>query len=165
MAELIIRGGQPLDGKTAIQGAKNSSLPILAACALTKDTCVLRNVPHLTDVDASAAILRHAGATVTRGPDALSVTAGSLTNADVPDELMQAMRSSVLFAGPLLGRTGRAAFSLPGGGRGRSTCTLRHLPRSARRSTCAAGTLSAAGSCAAARCGFPTRVSARRKTR
>lgn len=115
MAELIIRGGQPLDGKTAIQGAKNSALPILAACALTKDTCVLRNVPHLTDVDASAAILRHAGAAVTRGPDALSVTAGSITNADVPDELMQAMRSSVLFAGPLLGRTGHAAFSLPGG--------------------------------------------------
>ncbi len=115
MAELIIRGGRPLDGKVEIQGAKNSALPILAACVLTKGPCVLENVPRLTDVDASAAILRHLGASVSREGGTVTVTAGGLTVADIPDELMRAMRSSILFAGPLLARTGRAECSLPGG--------------------------------------------------
>ena len=109
MAELIIRGGRPLDGKVEIQGAKNSALPILAACVLTRGTCVLENVPRLTDVDASAAILRHLGASVSREGGTVTVAA------DIPDELMRAMRSSILFAGPLLARTGRAECCLPGG--------------------------------------------------
>lgn len=115
MAELLIHGGAPLCGEITIQGAKNSALPILAATLLTRETCVLEHVPRLTDVDASCAILRHLGARVERGKHTLTVTAGEVTDAEIPDALMRAMRSSILFVGPLLARTGRAACALPGG--------------------------------------------------
>lgn len=115
MAELVIIGGAPLRGETAVQGAKNAALPMLAAALLTGQTCVLENVPRLTDVDAACAIARCLGARVAREGTSVSVTAGELTASRIPDEWMRAMRSSILFLAPLLARTGRAECALPGG--------------------------------------------------
>ncbi len=59
---LMIEGGRRLSGDLTVQGAKNSVLPILAACILSGDVCVLQRCPHLEDVDTSIDILRHQAA-------------------------------------------------------------------------------------------------------
>lgn len=112
---LIIEGGRRLCGDLTVQGAKNSVLPILAACILSGDICVLQRCPRLEDVDTSVAILRHLGCAVRWvGPD-LEVDASTLTRWDIPDRLMRRMRSSVVFLGAILARCGQAELSYPGG--------------------------------------------------
>lgn len=115
MDELIVAGGNPLSGELAIQGSKNSVLPILAASLLTRDACVIENCPHLRDVDASIAILRHLGCCTHWEGDALVVDTAHVDRSEVPDALMREMRSSVIFLGAILSRLGEAALSYPGG--------------------------------------------------
>lgn len=40
-----IAGGNPLRGSYRTPGAKNVVLPMMAACLLTDETCVIQNVP------------------------------------------------------------------------------------------------------------------------
>ena len=88
---LMIEGGRRLSGDLTVQGAKNSVLPILAACILSGDVCVLQRCPHLEDVDTSIDILRHLGCAVRwNGPD-LEVDSSTLTRWDIPDRLMRRM--------------------------------------------------------------------------
>ena len=115
MESYLIRGGRTLSGSVRVHGAKNSVLPILAAALLCRGTCVIHNCPALSDVDASIAILRHLGCQVAREGDAVTVNAAVLTRQDIPDRLMREMRSSVIFLGAILARTGGADVSMPGG--------------------------------------------------
>ena len=110
-----ITGGRPLSGSLAVHGAKNSVLPMLAACLLVPGQCVLRNVPDLSDVSATIDILRLLGCRVDREGDAVLVDASVLNRSDVPEHLMREMRSSVIFLGALLARLGVAELSYPGG--------------------------------------------------
>ena len=115
MSVLKITGGRSLSGSLRVQGAKNSALPLLAASVMTEGLSVFRNCPHLTDVEATVAILRHVGCRVYEDGDALYVDASGPISPEVPDALMRRMRSSVIFLGALLGRCGEAVLSLPGG--------------------------------------------------
>ena len=111
----LIQGGTPLSGAVAVQGAKNSVLPILAATILTGAVSVLHNCPQLTDVDASVAILRHLGCVVEQDGETITVDSSTMHRWDIPDQLMREMRSSVVFLGAILGRMGQAELSMPGG--------------------------------------------------
>ena len=111
----LIQGGTPLSGEVAVQGAKNSVLPILAATILTGAVSVLHNCPQLTDVDASVAILRHLGCVVVQDGETITVDSSTMHRWDIPDQLMREMRSSVVFLGAILGRMGQAELSMPGG--------------------------------------------------
>ena len=115
MQELWISGGAPLQGEVPVSGAKNSVLPILAACTLCRGTCVLHNCPDITDVETSCEILRALGARVLRTGRTLVVDTKALTRTAVPAALAARMRSSVLFAGALLAAHGAAEVPLPGG--------------------------------------------------
>ncbi len=115
MESYLIKGGRRLDGTVQIHGAKNSVLPILAACVCCAGTCELHNCPRITDVDTSEAILRHLGCGVVRQDDVLQVDASVICRCDIPETLMQDMRSSVLFLGALLMRCGEADLVFPGG--------------------------------------------------
>ena len=115
MEVLRIRGGRPLSGRLRVQGAKNSVLPLLAAAILGKGVSVIRNCPRLTDVDASVAILEHLGCGVRRDGDAVSIDATAPLALGGPEPLARAMRSSVIFLGPILARLGRAELCYPGG--------------------------------------------------
>lgn len=115
MSAYLVEGGRPLNGSVRVHGAKNSVLPILAACLLAPGTCVVRNCPELSDVTASLDILRHLGCRAERQGDAVVVDASAPTGWDVPDSLMREMRSSVIFLGAVLGRMGRAELCAPGG--------------------------------------------------
>ena len=115
MSYYEIRGGRPLSGSLAIHGAKNSVLPILAACLLVPGQCVLHNVPDLSDVSATLDILRLLGCRADREGDTVVVDASVLSRGDIPEHLMREMRSSVIFLGALLARLGTAELSYPGG--------------------------------------------------
>lgn len=110
-----IEGGRPLDGCLAVQGAKNSVLPILAAALLAPGQSVIHNCPDLSDVSATLDILTLLGCRVDRTGDTVTVDASVLNRADIPERLMREMRSSVIFLGALLARLGTAELSYPGG--------------------------------------------------
>ena len=115
MSAFFVEGGHRLEGEIRVHGAKNSVLPILAAAILVPGVSVIQNCPDLSDVAASLEILRHLGCRAERSGDTITVDAGTLTRSDVPDDLMREMRSSVIFLGAVLGRTGEATMSYPGG--------------------------------------------------
>ncbi|MDR0671351.1 MAG: UDP-N-acetylglucosamine 1-carboxyvinyltransferase [Oscillospiraceae bacterium] len=112
---LMIRGGRPLRGSISIQGAKNSVLPILAAAIMGEGEQVVRRCPWLSDVESTFHILRYLGCRVRREGNAVVVDPGPMDRCDIPDRLMREMRSSVVFLGAILARSGEACMSFPGG--------------------------------------------------
>lgn len=115
MSKLHINGGKRLCGEISVHGAKNSVLPILAATLLCRGNCVIHNCPHLSDVDASVRILEHLGCDCNREGDTLIVNTEALSRFDIPDDLMQEMRSSIVWLGAIAGRMGKVRLSSPGG--------------------------------------------------
>jgi UDP-N-acetylglucosamine 1-carboxyvinyltransferase len=115
MSQYFIEGGQRLCGEVAIQGAKNSVLPILAATLLNKGDTLLRRCPRLRDVDASVRILRHLGCAAEWKGEELEIRTGEIGRAEITDALMREMRSSAIFLGAMLARCGEAEISYPGG--------------------------------------------------
>ncbi|MBE3092871.1 MAG: UDP-N-acetylglucosamine 1-carboxyvinyltransferase [Chloroflexi bacterium] len=114
--KLIISGGNRLQGTVKIDGAKNSSLSIMAATLLTKDVCILRNVPRLTDVETMSDVIRKLGVKVEwKEGNNLYIDSNNFNNYEAPYELVKMMRASILVMGPLLARLKRAKISLPGG--------------------------------------------------
>ncbi len=114
MDRFLIKGGTPLNGEVMISGAKNAVLPLMAATLLTAEPCVIRRVPNLSDVHFMGQILASLGATVRFEGDALRLQAAKIKG--VGDyELIRKMRGSICILGPLLGRTGKALVSMPGG--------------------------------------------------
>ena len=110
-----VRGGNRLFGSCRVQGSKNASLPVLAASMILPAHSHVRNVPQLRDVDAAVSILSHLGCRVSRGEGEMDIDSTGVCCAEVPRELMEEMRSSVIFMGALLARCGEARLSLPGG--------------------------------------------------
>jgi UDP-N-acetylglucosamine 1-carboxyvinyltransferase len=110
-----IQGGQPLEGEISISGAKNSALPALAACLLTKDEVVLDRIPRVRDINTMESLLTHIGASLDIDGERVTVHAGTLDQPEAPYDLVKTMRASSLVLGPLVARTGRARVSMPGG--------------------------------------------------
>src|SRR5471030_1309484 len=114
MDKILIHGGHPLSGSIKISGSKNSALPILAATLLTKEPCILRRVPDLSDTHYMLQILMHLGAQVERASGTVTVNAEKIESI-APYEVVRKMRASVCVLGPLLGRCKEATVSMPGG--------------------------------------------------
>ena len=114
MDKILVHGGQSLSGSVRVSGSKNSALPILAACLLTKEPCIIRHVPDLSDVHYMLQILSHLGAEVERASGTVTVRAENIKSV-APYEIVRKMRASVCVLGPLLGREKEATVSLPGG--------------------------------------------------
>jgi len=112
---LVINGGRRLEGELAVQGAKNSVLPLLSAAVLVRGESVLHNCPQLTDVDAACRILTCIGCRCERSGGTICVDASAVSGYEIPEKLMREMRSSIMFLGPILSRTGRCRLSFPGG--------------------------------------------------
>ena len=115
MSYLMIGGGRPLHGRIAVQCAKNSVLPVLAAALLAGDACRIAACPRLSDVETAVEILRHLGCTAQWDGGDLLVDTTHISRCDIPEELMRKMRSSVIFLGAILSRCGQAELSYPGG--------------------------------------------------
>jgi UDP-N-acetylglucosamine 1-carboxyvinyltransferase len=116
MSSLLIEGGYRLQGRVAVEGNKNAALPLLAACLLTDDECVLTNVPRIGDVEVMARLLLDIGAEVDGiGTTTLRVRSAGIRKHDPDRTLVGRLRGSVLLLGPLLARLGRAHLAPPGG--------------------------------------------------
>jgi UDP-N-acetylglucosamine 1-carboxyvinyltransferase len=113
---LEIIGGSRLSGEVAISGAKNATLPILAATLLAEGPVVLQNVPHLNDVTTTVKLLRRMGVEITFHDGVkIEIDSSSISQFVAPYELVRTMRASILVLGPMLSRFGEADVSLPGG--------------------------------------------------
>ena len=116
MSTLLIEGGQRLSGAVDVEGNKNSALPLLAACLLTTEECVLTNVPRISDVEVMARLILDLGGHVEGiGSTTLRVRCPEITKDEPDGALVGRLRGSVLLLGPLLARRGRAHLAPPGG--------------------------------------------------
>ena len=116
MSTLLIEGGQRLSGSVDVEGNKNAALPLLAACLLTTEECVLTNVPRISDVEVMARLLLDLGAEVEGiGSTTLRVRCPEVVKDEPDGALVGRLRGSVLLLGPLLARRGRARLAPPGG--------------------------------------------------
>jgi UDP-N-acetylglucosamine 1-carboxyvinyltransferase len=116
MACLVVEGGYHLSGVVEVEGNKNAALPILAACLLTSEECVLENAPRIRDVEAMCRLLQGLGAEVSgMGTSTLRIRCRELRTVDPEPTLVSRLRGSVLLLAPLLARAGRAALGEPGG--------------------------------------------------
>ncbi|MCK4232143.1 UDP-N-acetylglucosamine 1-carboxyvinyltransferase, partial [candidate division WOR-3 bacterium] len=114
MDKLVISGGHPLHGEVIISGSKNAALPLMAACLLTPEPCIITNVPSLVDVSTMTELLIHLGVSVERDADRLGIQARN-PQGEAPYDIVRRMRASYYALGPLLGRLHHARISLPGG--------------------------------------------------
>jgi len=111
-----IEGGFPMKGAIRASGNKNAALPCIAAALLTEEEVLLGNVPDIEDVRVMLEVVKALGAKVEwKGENRVSIKASSISRQDVPQELATKIRASILFAGPLLARTGKAVLPPPGG--------------------------------------------------
>lgn len=112
---IIISGGKRLEGEIAVQGAKNSALPLFAAAALCGGESVLHNCPRLSDCDSACRILECIGCKCRREKNTVTVDSSVIGSVEVPTPLMREMRSSIIFLGAILTRCKSCRLSFPGG--------------------------------------------------
>jgi len=115
MSKLVIQGGNPLLGEIAVQGAKNSVLPILAATVLADSECVIHNCPRLRDVDKTDLVLKRLGCRVNREGNTVTINPSNFCACQIQEDLMREMRSSIIFLGAIISRCSHAIVSMPGG--------------------------------------------------
>ncbi len=111
---IVIDGPASLSGEITVQGAKNSTLPLLAAAVLCRGENIFHNCPHLSDVDTALGILTHLGCCCSQ-KDGDLVIRSDPTQSEIPPQLMHGMRSSIVFLGAVLARMGEAKICFPGG--------------------------------------------------
>ena len=114
---ICMEGGNRLTGTVWIQGSKNAALPVFAASVLIPDTCVLKNVPYITDINCMENLLKSTGAVLEERQNAheLRIDSTNIREYRLPAKYVSAMRSSVVLMGALLGRLGEALVDYPGG--------------------------------------------------
>ena len=115
MPKLIIRGQNKLSGEIAVRGAKNAALKIIPAALLSSQKITVSNLPDIEDVGKSLALVKNLGARVNRSGDVCEIEIKEPRTAELGDDLAGKLRASIMFAGPLLARTGEAVFPAPGG--------------------------------------------------
>ena len=116
MFEYKIEGGIPIRGTVKASGNKNSALPCIASSLLTDETVILRNIPDIEDTSVMISILQSLGASVEKiEHHTWKIEAKKIEKTDIPSELSKKIRASILFAGPLVARAGKAVMPPPGG--------------------------------------------------
>ena len=117
MSRFVIQGRRPVCGVHTVAGNKNAALPMIAASLLTSEPVTLLNVPDILDVETMLAAAKSFGAKVVRDRAAKTVTLTTphVKTSTISGELAAKIRTSFLFAGPLLARIGRASLPPPGG--------------------------------------------------
>jgi UDP-N-acetylglucosamine 1-carboxyvinyltransferase len=113
--QFAIIGGVPLRGTVLVNGAKNATLPIMAATVLAAGCCTICDAPYLRDVTVMTKILELLGAEVKREGRNLSIDTRQIDHVEIAEDLMRETRSSIFLMGALLGRKGKVKIAYPGG--------------------------------------------------
>ena len=116
MSEYLISGKVPLNGAIRVSGNKNAALPCIAAALLTDEPVILRNIPDIEDVRVMLDVFRALGGEIeTPQANVYRLHLKDIKSSEVPGEQAKKIRASILFAGPLLARTGKVVLPPPGG--------------------------------------------------
>jgi UDP-N-acetylglucosamine 1-carboxyvinyltransferase len=116
MEKFVIEGGHPVEGRVRPNGNKNEALPCLAATLLTDEPVTLKNVPRIADVDVMLRIIEDLGGQFEWLDDhKVKIQTAEVETTNLNTELCKKIRSSILFAGAMLGREGGCQLPPPGG--------------------------------------------------
>ena len=115
MLSYIIKGKRKMCGTVKASGSKNAALPIIAAAILNPEPVTLYNIPNIEDTKITLEILRLLGCKVTAERGKITICSKDMNKTEIPEELMNKLRSTVVLAGAILGRFKKATFSYPGG--------------------------------------------------
>ena len=115
MSEYVITGGRPLSGSVRISGNKNAALPCLAATLLSDEGITLKNVPMIQDVNVMVRLLGELGSEVHGLADGTYHIRSDVRFSGLTPSLVDSVRGSILFAGPLLARGVKVVIPPPGG--------------------------------------------------
>jgi UDP-N-acetylglucosamine 1-carboxyvinyltransferase len=116
MYEYHIEGGFPIKGTIKASGNKNAALPCIAAALLTDEPVIIRNLPEIEDMQVMLEIFTALGGTVEKlAPNEYRLQLAVFARTDIPVALSRKIRASILFAGPLVARAGKAVLPPPGG--------------------------------------------------
>lgn len=116
MYEYEIEGGFPIKGEITASGNKNAALPCIAATLLTDEPVILKNIPEIEDTGVMLNILQSFGAKAEKlKVNTWKIEAKDVESCVIPAELSKKIRASILFAGPMVARLGKAEMLPPGG--------------------------------------------------
>ncbi len=116
MEQIIINGGRQLYGNVSINGMKNAALPVICACVLNEEACVIDNIPPVSDIEILLDILATMGAEVNRlTKNSVEINCKNLVPCSSPRELAEKLRGSSYLLGAEFGRFGKASVPHPGG--------------------------------------------------
>ena len=115
MEKFVIYGGNRLEGKIKISGAKNSALAIMPATLMNNGKNVLHNIPRVNDIFTMKKLMERLGSEITFENNTLTIDNSNIASQEAPYELVKKMRASIYVLGPLLAKYGYAKVSLPGG--------------------------------------------------
>ncbi|MGL5713172.1 MAG: UDP-N-acetylglucosamine 1-carboxyvinyltransferase [Paraclostridium sp.] len=122
MSKYIINGGNKIEGKLVLRGAKNSVLPIMAATILNESESIIENIPDISDVHIMIKILQSIGCKAEYKDSTLYIDSSSINNTSIKEEYMKKLRSSIIVMGAMIGRFNDISISYPGG------CTIGSRP-------------------------------------
>jgi len=116
LEKFVINGGKPLKGEVLISGAKNAAVAILPAVMLAESSCIIENLPQISDVAAILRVMKHLGAEIRMiNKTTVEIDPSHINSFIVTKEMSESMRASSYFLGALLGRLKRARVAPPGG--------------------------------------------------
>ncbi|MEI7690629.1 MAG: UDP-N-acetylglucosamine 1-carboxyvinyltransferase [bacterium] len=115
MAKLVINGPTKLSGEISVCGSKNAALKIIPASILSKETITINNLPDIEDISRSLELIEYLGAKVSRSGSVCKINTENITKVDIPPNIANKIRASIMFVGPLLARFGEVYFPHPGG--------------------------------------------------
>ena len=116
MHEYIIQGGFPVNGTIKASGNKNAALPCIAAAILSEEPIILKNIPEIEDVFVMLQVFEALGGHYEKiEKNVFKLQIEKVKTSKIPEDLATKIRASILFAGPLLARTGKAVLPPPGG--------------------------------------------------
>ncbi len=115
MSQFVIKGPAQISGEISVKGAKNLALKIIPASILLADELTISNLPDIEDIDKSLSLLSSLGAVVEKKGSKAKINTKNLNKNELPKDLANKFRASVMFVGPLLARFGEVKFPHPGG--------------------------------------------------
>lgn len=116
MSKYIINGGKKLSGTISVGGAKNLILKLLPATILSSETAEFTNVPEIEDVHRMTEIMEHLGVKIEKTePGTYRIDPSAINTQEINAALANKVRTSIMFAGPLLVRFGQVTVAYPGG--------------------------------------------------
>ncbi len=115
LSKYIISGGNKIEGRLSIRGAKNAVLPIIASTILNEDISIIHNVPNISDVNIMIKILKTIGCKVDYNNGTLTIDSSSISSIEIDEDYVKKMRSSIILMGSMIGRFDYVKIGHPGG--------------------------------------------------